>query len=305
VGAKYAGRATDAFRQLSAVLPGTTPLAELDQAEITRIVGHYTARPPGKRSGRPLAVTSVKTVLSYFRATLELAEAELGWTAAPAWRRAFKISWSKLYTTAEARAMAFGSATFSAADLKHLYAAANERQRLYLLLALNTGATQSELATLLCEDVDLDDGYITRLRGKTRATSPTACCWKLWPQTRELLARHMAAPNRHGLALLTATGRPLVDPANHCDAVTLTWGKLRRACARDGSAVRPLGFKHLRKTGATWIRENGDEQRQQEYLGHARGSVAGRHYSGPATFARLHDLLDRYHQELTDAAVFG
>ena len=68
---------------------------------------------------------------------------------------------------------------FTVDEVKTMYAKATPRMRLYLLLALNGGFTQIDIATLTHNMVDLDKGVISRDRNKTSV--PQGC--KLWPLT--------------------------------------------------------------------------------------------------------------------------
>ena len=58
--------------------------------------------------------------------------------------------------------------TLTADEVKGLLAAAVPRCRLLLLLGLNCGFTQSDIAGLRRQEVDLDEGVITHKRGKTK-----------------------------------------------------------------------------------------------------------------------------------------
>jgi len=94
---------------------------------------------------------------------------------------------------------------YSPDECQELFAAATSRTRLYMALALNTGATQVDIATLQHEHVDWREGVITRPRNKTGVEGK----WKLWPVTLKLLRRH-ATKGPKGLVLVGENGLPLV-----------------------------------------------------------------------------------------------
>ena len=58
--------------------------------------------------------------------------------------------------------------TFSKEEMHFLFSLATERTKLYLLLMLNAGMTQKDIADLTREEVDLDQGWIERKRSKTK-----------------------------------------------------------------------------------------------------------------------------------------
>ena len=63
------------------------------------------------------------------------------------------------------------------------------RTKLFLLLMLNCGMYQSDIADLKPSEVDLDRGVITRRRSK-RKRHGLKVTYKLWPETIELLRRY-------------------------------------------------------------------------------------------------------------------
>ena len=97
---------------------------------------------------------------------------------------------------------------FTEAELKSLLKDASERTRLYILLGLNIGATQIDVASLTHSQVDLDQGTITRKRTKTknRKDVPTVR-YPLWSETRALLGKHRS--DHPELFLTNSKGQPL------------------------------------------------------------------------------------------------
>jgi integrase len=99
------------------------------------------------------------------------------------------------------------------------------------------------------------------------------------------------------LAFLTADGKPLVwygqeGKRHKTDSVAQMWRRLLRKCPQ----VRRLGFKYLRKTGATLIGDlTGSDRLAELYLSHSGQSVARKHYLGRTeeAFDQLADAIGK------------
>ncbi len=107
--------------------------------------------------------------------------------------------------------------TFSDEEIRLLLDKAADRTKLFLLMGLNLGFTQGEIAELPKSRVDLVKNTITHKRFKTEnhETVPTVV-FPLWLETARLLKIHLnhddSLVNRHGepLVLVSTSGRPLV-----------------------------------------------------------------------------------------------
>ncbi|HEV8060154.1 MAG TPA: hypothetical protein VGP68_09785 [Gemmataceae bacterium] len=141
----------------------------------------------------------------------------------------------------------------------------SEKTKLYLLLMLNCGMYQNDIAELGGEEVDWKKGTITRARSKTRERNGPVVAYKLWPETFALLKKHRAQGE---LALTTDEGRPLVrywlenGAARRYDIVHSAWTRL---AAKMGFKKIRLSMKHLRKTSATLL---GQHPMYKYYVGH-------------------------------------
>jgi len=87
-------------------------------------------------------------------------------------------------------------------------AEASERTRLYVLLMLNCGYQQSDIANLAPHEVDWTEGRIIRKRCKTRKNKHAPeVDYKLWPETLALLSQYRSDdPLR---VLVSEKGKPL------------------------------------------------------------------------------------------------
>lgn len=117
---------------------------------------------------------------------------------------------------------------YTVAEVRELFAAATRRTKLYILLALNCGYTQSDIATLRHAHVDWQAATITRPRHKTKGKQ-VHC---LWPITLELLKAEATKPDKKqpggGLMLLGQNGLPLIHES---DSTTTRQDTIRMAFA--------------------------------------------------------------------------
>jgi len=141
--------------------------------------------------------------------------------------------------------------TFTLVELRTLYAKANGRMRLWLLLGLNCGYLQADIASLSHEMVDWKLGTIRRSRQKTGVDSEH----KLWPEALRLLREYATDPTEHpDTLLLNSHGHVLYAETRKDDGKVTkkdTIGHAFKRLAND-AGVR-LTFKHLRKTAASAI----------------------------------------------------
>jgi integrase len=191
---------------------------------------------------------------------------------------------------------------FTAAEIKTLYGTAAERTRLFILLALNCGYTQADIASLEHSHIDLKGGQIVRNRHKTGQPQEH----KLWPRTLALLRKHVTKPGhrRPDLALMGEEGNPLVSEKikddgtpYKVDAIRLAFARLLSKC-RTNDDDTPCeindgrGFAIFRKTGADAIaKQYQDEPHLVDlYLAHSPKGMkvhyARQHYD------KLHEATD-------------
>ena len=170
--------------------------------------------------------------------------------------------------------------TFTIAEIRTLLDAATERSRLYLLLMLNCGMTQVDIAKLRPEEVDWKKRTVTRKRSKTRRHEgvPTVT-YPLWPLTMRLLRKHRSSdPDR---VLTAENGQPLwsesldsKDRLAKRDAIASAYRRLKRK-----TGIKKT-LKVLRKTSSTLIDHHPEFRGLAElFLGHSPRSMKDRHYT--------------------------
>jgi integrase len=176
--------------------------------------------------------------------------------------------------------------TFTPAEVTTLLAGCDgfsDKTKLYLLLMLNCGMYQNDIAELRTEEVNWKNGTITRARSKTRDRNGPVVTYKLWPETLALLKKHRA---KGDLVLTTDEGNPLVrfwledGKMRRYDVIQSAWTRLAEKL--EMKKIR-LAMKHLRKTSASLL---GQHPQYKFYANHfladSPRNMADRHYVIPS-----------------------
>ena len=176
--------------------------------------------------------------------------------------------------------------TFTTDEVREMLAACegfSERTKLYILLMLNCGMYQNDIAELHRDEVGWTKGTITRARSKTRERNGPVVTYRLWPETFALLKKHRTKQGE--LALTTDEGNPLVrywlenGACRRYDVIHSAWTRL---AGKLGVQKMRLGMKHLRKTSATLL---GAHPQYKYFAGHfladSPKGMDQRHYVRP------------------------
>lgn len=171
--------------------------------------------------------------------------------------------------------------TFTDAEIKQLIEGATGQLKLNLVLMINCGFYQSDISDLRKDEVDLERGYITRQRSKTRQHHgdkvPTVS-YKLWPLTLELLKVHLS--DHPTLALTTLQGKTWVETKVEGNRIKGRRDGIKSNFAHLGRRIKihkPL--KSFRKSSATKLDSDPRYARfARHFLGHAGGTTAEEHY---------------------------
>ena len=175
--------------------------------------------------------------------------------------------------------------TFTIDECKTLLKLASPRVELWLLLMLNTGATQQDISDLNATEVDWDQGRIVRARSK-EPNAPTIN-WLLWDRAWELLEKQ---GKREGLVLLKGNCKPLVTSGIkdngkewRRDAIVSSWRHLvdkAKKKTKKHEAYLAIDWhktlKQFRKTSASLMETSPHAEFVDVFLDHSR--VARRHY---------------------------
>ncbi|WP_166823910.1 tyrosine-type recombinase/integrase [Thalassoroseus pseudoceratinae] len=186
--------------------------------------------------------------------------------------------------TGNTRELAIGTDTrrpefFTVSEVQTCLKNANERLELYLLLMLNCGMYQGDIAALKPAEVDWRHGIIIRKRSKTaHHDSVPEVRYRLWPRTWELLKSHRQPQGQ--IVLCNQQGNPLVNRSIRDDGTATTNDSIKNAYDRlkkKTGIKKPL--KLLRKTSANLIANNPDFRGLENlFLGHSPSRTADRFY---------------------------
>ncbi|MEQ8789939.1 MAG: hypothetical protein RIC55_26830 [Pirellulaceae bacterium] len=172
---------------------------------------------------------------------------------------------------------------FEKSEIKTLLREASERTTLFILLMLNCGMTQKDIADLDVSEIEWKACRITRKRSKTRHfESVPEVSYLLWPKTLRLLRKHRSAAD-HGPALVNASGSALLHVEVQDDGKLKKNDNIRNAFNRLRAKTgidKPL--KSLKKTSASLIRGSSRfASLEQLFLGHAPQRMSDKHYTVP------------------------
>jgi integrase len=166
---------------------------------------------------------------------------------------------------------------FTVPQVKQLLAGASPRTTLYLCLGLNCGMTQTDIASLRRDEINLAAGTITRKRTKTEQYEDVPeVTYKLWKPTRELLQQHIATEG--DLALVGEGGRPLLSVTldKKTDAVRSAFARLLKKTKIRGT------FRMLRKTSAGLLENSAWNKLVDLFLGHTAAKISDKDYAKEA-----------------------
>lgn len=167
-------------------------------------------------------------------------------------------------------------------QIQRIYAAASDRTKLYLCLALNCGMTQVDISDLKQSEVDWKEGRLARKRSKTRKHKRVPKVqYPLWDETFRLLKQEREHAGES--VLLNENGSPLRVESLREDGKMGKTDNVRNAFNRlcRKLKLKGLTFKALKKTSATLLRDNLAYQGLEDlFLGHAPQRMSEKHYTG-------------------------
>lgn len=179
---------------------------------------------------------------------------------------------------------------FTREEVELILSHSNERLQAHLILMLNCGMYQGDVAELVADEVDIQSGRIVRTRSKKKKiqakkskSSPIKLNWLLWDRTLDLLKR---TGNTKGTVFLNDDGNLLVRGAIGDDGNEDRQDNIRSAYCRVISKLKKQKLlpenwnktlKQLRKTGANVLEKSKEHAEFYEmYLEHS--AIAKRSY---------------------------
>lgn len=160
-----------------------------------------------------------------------------------------------------------------------------EKTTCFLLLMLNCGMYQNDIAELRQDQVDWDKGTITRIRSKNEERDEDGdkiltVTYKLWGRTLELMEKYREPAGK--LVFRTEKGGAYVVQSRKADGKMSRTDNVKsayvRLCNRLGLPKKPLMF--LRKTASNLIKQGPHKDYADYYLAHTPKSLGeDRYYS--------------------------
>ncbi|NUQ64367.1 MAG: tyrosine-type recombinase/integrase [Pirellulales bacterium] len=200
-----------------------------------------------------------------------------------------------------------GYRLFTRDEILRLLDAADEQLKALILLGLNCGYGNGDVAALPVSAIDFEKGWATFPRPKTEIARRCP----LWPETIDAMKVAIAKrpkpadPANKELCFFTTTGKPLVrivqkegegpEKAAAVDRLSQLFGKLLRDLHINGR--RGLGFYSLRHTFQTVGGEAKDEVAIDQIMGHVTPGM-GSNYRHGISDARLRAVTDCVHDWL-------
>lgn len=240
-----------------------------------------------KMNGEPLAVETVRNLVTSVRAAMKKFIGWEWWAPPPLWEDAFKeYTISKLESPNQRKRRRQKRPAFSIDERRILWHLSLPFMKAMIVLGEWAGHTQMEIATMTFDEIEDKNGemYIDRDRHKTGVHGR----WWIPPEgaavIREVIKTTPRDPaiNPNGLAFLTSKHMPLVHRSatgkcQRTDHVGSTWRSILRAAALHN--VKHISFKGLRKATAQVVRDLAGSDVSATFLAHAGNEVQDRHYT--------------------------
>ena len=185
-------------------------------------------------------------------------------------------------------------------EIRALLDVANIQMRAVILLALNAGYGNSDIATLPTRALDLEAGWVSYPRPKTAVERRCP----LWPETIKAIEKYLPTrttpnnPEDSDLVFITQRGNRWVrfrgDQRGWQDSLSLLFGNL---LAKLGFKRNGVNFYSLRHTFATQAGESTDQVAVDSIMGHVDPSMGANYRHGvsndrlKAVVAVVHDWL--------------
>lgn len=199
-----------------------------------------------------------------------------------------------------------GRQIFTAAELRAMLDLSDPRLSAMIYLGINGAYTQSEIAALAVDEVDLSAGLIDHLRNKTDVPRTVP----LWPETVAAIHAYLEIRKDprggHGnLLFVSKKGMPVVYESVSAKGRTVRRDSVQESFAkvRDSAGIKLqlAGFGKLRATFRTVADGCRDANAIRRVMGHEVGEGAEPHYIRSIGRDRLDAVVSRVRSWLNEA----
>lgn len=241
-------------------------LGEFGYSSLETIRNYWRNRPNGKKTGKPIAVSTVDNHLSTARRFTNWLDRtdKYDWELPKRGLEALKANIKQLRRADELSVLAQGAQVFNVDQMAAIWRHATDRERLFVVTALNAAMAPAELSSLRWNEISGDPPRIKRIRHKSGVYAEFA----LWPETVQALDWwRRTSPHAGELVFVTDDGSPYMR-----QRFSNAWGRLRKRIEREMGQDIPwwLPFKHLRKTAAQLVRDASDGEIAGVFLSHGK-----------------------------------
>lgn len=215
----------------------------------------------------------------------------------PRYGKQFEIETEVAITKQSLRQQKEKARHFSAEELRALIDAATVQYKPLLLLAINSGLGNSDIAAIEWDDVEKLDAaecWVDLPRLKTGV----ARRFVLWEETRQAIRNYLPKRERHtgqqyaNFVFLTRCGRPWVRPGDrpgvHVDSIVTSFAKLR-----DKAGLSHGTFYDIRRSFATVAHETLDFPAVKQLMGHKPRRDMTEHYVQDISDARIKAVCEQ------------
>lgn len=282
------------------------PLANVDRLWLETLTNYLKGRPLSRKFDRRtskrerISPATVKTLLQHWRQAFDWLDSNadrFGWQAPRKVQRLFEVELNAIRTKGERDRAADGPDHLTLAEIKQLLHAANDRQRMFILLGLFTGQGQTELRWTRRDEFDLATQTFAHRRNKTGQPG------RFWLPSElvALLKGYFAEvePIEEGLAFSTREGRPLVTAKS--DAVCQMFDDVRKAA---GITRKGVTFYACRRFLGDRAKRAGGSDLQRAALAHAAIGMGEKHYSNFRDFDAVKRVAQTLHEDMKAAGCF-
>ena len=238
-------------------------------AQIAAIVKYWKNRPCRKGTTKRISVKTVSMQIKALRYFCKWLKKNRGWRMPDDFDEVVQCKINDLLFDHEIAALAKGIPHYSVLELTTIFRYATRWERLFVILAVNCGFAQAEIASLRASEIFLHENppKIKRIRKKKRVYGEVG----LWAETVSALRWVLARRKAQGgftndcILILSDEKRELTYTR-----IANLWKSILRRIKKDVPDFQELPFTSLRDTAGQLVQDCSDEFTANSFLFHGR-----------------------------------